>query len=500
MLESLGVGSYLGGTTRFVMTYVWVTVAAFIAFAMPNTQEIMRRFDPALEDPRATMAPSLALDRLTWSPRLGWSVAIGLLLGAGLLSLSRPPSSSTSSSDPMVPRTRYLCGLGASLAALLVAVIVCNLIIDPYGYVGAPRIPGLNALKPGPGSQLVPVKKAALSRAAPDALILGNSRAEVGFDPEHPAWAKRGLEAYNAAIRGAGLEVAVRMLETARQTQEPEVVIVGLDVLDFLTAPDAAVRPYPSAPAESVVDRFQRWFGAVATFGALRDSVRTIIAQHERYPEIITDRGLNPLREYEGIARVEGYHAMFAQRAQENARAYVRKPSGIFVEGTRSSPSFAIVEGLVERARQRGTELHLLIYPYHAQILVMFEAAGLWPAFEEWKRRLAEIAVAGGDAVVLWDFSGFSTYATEAIPGPGDRKAELRWYWEAGHFKKALGDVVLERVFLSKGGAESEGFGVRLTPANVDAHLGRIRERRDEFRALQPSLVADVEELVRRAR
>jgi hypothetical protein len=57
---------------------------------MPNTQEIMRRFEPALEDPRATMAPSLALDRLTWSPRLGWSVAIGLLLGAGLLSLSRP--------------------------------------------------------------------------------------------------------------------------------------------------------------------------------------------------------------------------------------------------------------------------------------------------------------------------------------------------------------------------------------------------------------------------
>jgi len=90
MLESLGVDSYLGGTTRFVMTYAWVAAAAFIAFAMPNTQEIMRRFDPALEDPRATMAPSLALDRLTWSPRLGWSMAIGLLLGAGLLSLSRP--------------------------------------------------------------------------------------------------------------------------------------------------------------------------------------------------------------------------------------------------------------------------------------------------------------------------------------------------------------------------------------------------------------------------
>jgi len=72
------------------MTWFWVVVAGFIAFALPNTQEIVRRFRPALEDPRATMAPSLALARLTWAPRLGWAVVIGVLLGAGLLSLSRP--------------------------------------------------------------------------------------------------------------------------------------------------------------------------------------------------------------------------------------------------------------------------------------------------------------------------------------------------------------------------------------------------------------------------
>jgi D-alanyl-lipoteichoic acid acyltransferase DltB (MBOAT superfamily) len=90
LLESLGIGTFLGGTTRFVMTWGWVTLAAFIAFALPNTQEIMRRFAPALEDPRATMAPSLALARLTWAPRLGWAGVIGFLLAAGLVSLSRP--------------------------------------------------------------------------------------------------------------------------------------------------------------------------------------------------------------------------------------------------------------------------------------------------------------------------------------------------------------------------------------------------------------------------
>ena len=43
----------------------------------------------------------------------------------------------------------------------------------------------------------------------------------------------------------------------------------------------------------------------------------------------------------------------------------------------------------------------------------------------------------------LWDFSGFSPYADEAVPLPGDTHSEMRWYWEAGHFKKSLGDRLL---------------------------------------------------------
>jgi hypothetical protein len=130
----------------------------------------------------------------------------------------------------------------------------------------------------------------------------------------------------------------------------------------------------------------------------------------------------------------------------------------------------------------------------------MFGAAGLWPAFEDWKRRLTEIAAGGGETVALWDFSGFSEYSTEMIPGPGDRQTEVRWYWEAGHFKKELGDVVLDRVLLSEGTVGPDGFGVRLTPANIDAHLGRVREHRSAFRVARPAFVAEVEELVRWAR
>ena len=48
LLELLGVNSLLGGGRQFAMTYVWVVLAGAIAFAAPNTQQITRRFRPAL--------------------------------------------------------------------------------------------------------------------------------------------------------------------------------------------------------------------------------------------------------------------------------------------------------------------------------------------------------------------------------------------------------------------------------------------------------------------
>lgn len=89
-LEQAGVGFYLGGGARFVETWVWVVIGALIAFALPNTQQIMSNFDPALD----FVAPSSSGGRvghaLAWRPTLIWSLAIGVIMLGSLLSLSRP--------------------------------------------------------------------------------------------------------------------------------------------------------------------------------------------------------------------------------------------------------------------------------------------------------------------------------------------------------------------------------------------------------------------------
>ena len=105
---------------------------------------------------------------------------------------------------------------------------------------------------------------------------------------------------------------------------------------------------------------------------------------------------------------------------------------------------------------------------------MLFELTGLWPAYEDWKRELVRRvdAARGTMDIELWDFTGFSPYTEERVPRPGDTRTELQWYWEAGHFKKSLGDQMLVNMF---GGKESRGhWGRRLTGANLEEHL---RER-----------------------
>ena len=50
----------------------------------------------------------------------------------------------------------------------------------------------------------------------------------------------------------------------------------------------------------------------------------------------------------------------------------------------------------------------------------------------------------------------------------------MRWYWEPGHYKSALGEHILERIVHGR-----THFGRVLTAANIESVLAEIREERD---------------------
>lgn len=84
-----GVTFFLGGGTRFIETWGWVIMAAGIAFLAPNTQQIMRRFSPALDFGSAP-TDGWTASWLQWRPSRRWAFYIAAITVASLLALNRP--------------------------------------------------------------------------------------------------------------------------------------------------------------------------------------------------------------------------------------------------------------------------------------------------------------------------------------------------------------------------------------------------------------------------
>jgi D-alanyl-lipoteichoic acid acyltransferase DltB (MBOAT superfamily) len=85
-LEQFGISFYLGGGTRFVETWQWVVLGGIVAFFLPNTQQIMVRYEGALGGETRPYRANWQI----WQPSRGWSIYTGAILLGSLLSLSRP--------------------------------------------------------------------------------------------------------------------------------------------------------------------------------------------------------------------------------------------------------------------------------------------------------------------------------------------------------------------------------------------------------------------------
>ena len=90
ILKDIGITFFLGGGARFFATWGWVVFAACIAFFMPNTQQLTRRFEPVLASHAVSDTVSGWLAGIAWAPTRRWAFFIGMLTVASLLSLHHP--------------------------------------------------------------------------------------------------------------------------------------------------------------------------------------------------------------------------------------------------------------------------------------------------------------------------------------------------------------------------------------------------------------------------
>ena len=387
----------------------------------------------------------------------------------------------------------YLRWMLAACLLLIGGTGLLNVLSDPLGVFGTPRIDSVNSIKPYLDHHHHLSRFAAGRRICANTGIFGNSRAEIGLDPMSPDFLEHGIDAFNHAIPGSNASTAYRQLRWLEASGcMPRQILLGVEFFDFLGgSPPTLLPTLQSDPPPTLDARF--FAEAVFSITGLRDSLSTLIVQRADFAASVTERGFNPLHNYLQEVSRNGHHVLFRQRAEENLRNWSGKPKRLRPADGGISEDEMALDAILASSTAAGSRIHLIIYPYHAQIRLLMERMGMGGLFSEWKRqvyRIAERHAAQGGNVEVLDFSGIGNETLETIPGPGDRRTHLTYYWEAGHFKKELGERVIARVL----GRET-GFGTKLERQTLESWLEEDRAKVAALLTSPGPLVAEIEHL-----
>jgi hypothetical protein len=396
---------------------------------------------------------------------------------------------------------RYLAIWAAALAVILGCVVGICVLADPYAVIGTPRIAGLNANKPAAADWPRVTKAYMVQRADPVTLIMGNSTADVGFNPDSPAWPARDKPVFNLAIDGGLPRTHLRYLQHALSVTHPAHVIIAVNFIESLVLPpkrDSAaaqdqfafesrmlVRADGTPNPDYAMGHLADLVFATLSFPALSDSFETFLGQSTRDATYETASGWNNGGKFHRWAREDGFYALFMNKERSKIPEWLRWRAHKAVD-------IAPVLSMVQLAQAHRADITVVIVPNHAEEMEALRALGLDPDYDSWKTEIVErIAKTMPDAAV-WDFSGYSPYTTEQVPKAGDHTTQLHWFWEPVHFQAALGDLMIARM----NGKGPQGFGVRLTPANLPGQIAAFHAGEAAWMTTHPADVARIARII----
>ena len=401
-------------------------------------------------------------------------------------------------------RNRAYSGIVLAVFVLCAGLTAAaNYVTDPYGVYNAPRLPHVNANKPGQHGQDRMVKADALRSQHPDVLLLGTSRTQFGMDPNNPDLARFGQHPYNAGLLGSGPYLALRYLQHAEANAHVRLVVLGLDPLMFDESTNEAGQGFAEERLDVTPDGERNMLPAwshdvpstLLSTDAVKMSLRTVLRQNSIVTDLL-DNGLrNPtvLQEHSDqnhgtrgnfVATERDYMAMFG-------RYWVYDESG-------HSKKLEALASLLDFAHANGTAVRLYVSPSHARMNEVIRVAGKQDQVDAWKRALVLLLAEdhqrhpADDAVTLMDFSDANPYTSERLPAANAPTASMRWYWETSHFKTSLGDMVLKRVLTGRG---PKLFGRALTRDNIEQQLNASRQRQRQYENSHPADVQEIEQL-----
>ena len=409
----------------------------------------------------------------------------------------------------MRPFEIYLPVFSLIAICILGGVSGFNALVDPYGMLGSPLYQGFNVVKPEQGRDEPAYKIHRVTQIRPRGLILGASNSDIGLDPRHKGWDVKPV--YNFSIGRNSISTAYLFLLHAAASEMPRQIILSIDLAMFNSAHqdvfgiDKASLIVTETGEKNPDYSLANIYATVFSIDMLKSSVRTVIANYREnlaqgeYEPLIGDYGLmNPDRFT--IGKWWTYRSLFLGRVTEQVQKFWAPVDQMkAIDNWPDSTAFDAYRNVLRMACEQNIDLRIVISPSHAYMYEATRLAGLWPVWEQWKRAIVQVTASesgkyGCAPFPVWDFSNYDDTATEVIAVSNSPDKASRWYLDAVHYRKQLGDKMLDRVFAANGSVGSDLPGVRLDQVDLDEHFTNIRKLAEFYRtehAEEVAIVAD---------
>ncbi|WP_163836283.1 hypothetical protein [Spartinivicinus ruber] len=368
---------------------------------------------------------------------------------------------------------QYLSRLLWSGGCLALVIAMFNWFIDPYLMFSSPRISGFNYYKADINNYVRITKAYQPVRMSMDTLIVGNSRVEMGFDPNHQCFNKHSV--YNLAIPGAGIKMQLHYALNQIYQKNIKKIYIGVDFTDFLIDQ----KDYENQQKNinlNIIKRMKynengkknekyQWqyfidsYQSLLTLNALNSSFKTILQQNSNASNR-KDNGFNPAQDYLTVINEEGAIALFSQKLPELS-ARLSRPKYLFDSAGNRSTDFDELENFIQIAKQKQISVKLFTNPFHNDYWKLINKYKLNNKYQQWLKILTDILeTSKHPRLEFWDFASDRRFSNEQ-PTKTKGKA-LKWFWEPSHYRKSLGDIMLNVMNQSDCNATSKQFGNKL--------------------------------------
>lgn len=372
---------------------------------------------------------------------------------------------------------------------LLLATAAFNRVVDPFQYFGTPRITGFNAVKSRLRLFEREVKPTVVKREQPEAVILGSSVSDIGFEPLHPALTSDGGgKSYNFGMVGASWKETTCALEYVLANTDAKRIIFGMP---------------PQAMPEEDCTRIladmnkNRLAEMLVSPLALYHSQRTLFHQDPQTLNTHSAEGRYLFARYDShqIERVRRTQQFLAVKllgkatcSEDRLRHSLEGPAEAPLGFDTTTPfDLSGLARILAQVSGRNIQLRIVLYPQHvvgAEVdYLCGEAQQRWFVMDRIARYLEQHPPVPPATVEVWDFQDYGPLFDEPLDG------NLMTYWQdCGHFNPELGDLMLNAMFGVNGGASDPvtGFGYRVTSATLERRYRWLLHQRRTFLQTHP--------------